>query len=104
MHHGWPLVCQDIVAESLLADGAYDNNEIIQLAEKRGMQVVIPPRKNRKPKRTYDKHLYKLRHLVENAILHLKRWRGIATRYVKNTASFLARVQIRCIAMWTSIL
>jgi len=33
------------VAESPLADGAYDSNEIIQLAEKRGMQVVIPPKK-----------------------------------------------------------
>jgi len=68
------------------------------------MQVVIPPRKNRKSKRTYDKHLYKLRHLVENAILHLKRWGGIVTRYAKNTASFLVGVQIRCIAMWVSIL
>ncbi len=33
-----------------------------------------------------------MRHLVENAFLHLKRWRGIATRYAKNTASFLAAV------------
>jgi len=119
--HGWPLGCtvtkgtwldckeapkliQDIVAESLLAGGAYDSNEIIQLAEKRGMQVAIPPRKNRKFKCAYDKHLYKLRQLVGNEILHLKRWRGIATRYAKNSASFLAGVQIRCIAMWASIL
>ena len=34
-------------------------------------------------------HLYKLRHLVENAFLHLKRWRGIATRYAKNLSSFV---------------
>ena len=68
------------------------------------MQVVIPPRKNRKSKRIYDKHLYKLRHLVGNAILHLKRWRSIATRYAKNTALFLAGVQIRYIAAWASIL
>ena len=39
-----------------------------------------------------------------NAFLHLKRWRGIATRYAKNTASFLAAVQIRCIAIWCTIL
>jgi len=71
------------VTESLLADGAYDSNEIIQLAKKREMQVAIPPRKNRKPKRIYDKHLYKLSHLVESAILHLKRWRGIVIRYAK---------------------
>ena len=54
------------------------------------MEAVIPPRKNRKVLREYDRYLYKLRHLVENAFLHLKRWRGIATRYVKNSA-FLPR-------------
>ncbi|MDD5729430.1 MAG: IS5/IS1182 family transposase, partial [Victivallales bacterium] len=28
---------------------------------------------------------------------------GIATRYAKRTASFLAAVQIRCLAVWTKI-
>ena len=95
---------QDLVAEYLLADKAYDSDEIIKIAEKRGMKAVIPPKKNRKSPRLYDKDLYKLRHLVENAILHLKRWRGIATRYAKTAASFLAGVQIRCIAIWARIL
>ena len=67
------------------------------------MEVVIPPKKNRVEQREYDKALYRLRHLVENAFLHLKRWRGIASRYAKNTASFLAAVQIRCIALWSDI-
>ncbi|MCR4555354.1 MAG: IS5/IS1182 family transposase, partial [Alphaproteobacteria bacterium] len=44
------------------------------------------------------------RRLVENAFLHLKRWRGIATRYCKNLSSFLASVQIRCLAVWGNIL
>jgi Transposase and inactivated derivatives len=69
-----------------------------------GMQVVIPPKRNRKHQREYDEHLYKVRHLVENAFLHLKRWRGIATRYAKTTASFVAAVQIRCIALWAAVL
>ena len=64
---------------------------------------VIPSRKNRAQAREYDKDMYCLRHLVENAFLHLKRWRGIATRYAKNTASFLAAVHIRCIALWANI-
>ncbi|MFH1914049.1 MAG: IS5/IS1182 family transposase, partial [Pseudomonadota bacterium] len=53
--------------------------------------------------RDYDKYLYKIRHLVENAFLHLKRWRGIATRYAKNSASFLAAIHIRCISLWAGI-
>jgi transposase len=91
-------------ASYLLADRGYDSDAIVEQAEDQGMIPVIPPRKNRKVQRPYDKDLYKLRHLVENAFLHLKRWRGIATRYAKNTASFLAAAQIRCIALWAKIL
>ena len=73
---------------------------LINLAKSMGMEIVIPPKRNRREPREYDKELYKLRHLVENAFLVLKRWRGIATRYAKNSASFLAAVQIRCLAVW----
>ncbi len=93
-----------ITAEYLLADKGYDSNEIISIAENHGMHPIIPPKRNRKIQREYDKEIYKLRHLVENAFLHLKRWRGIATRYAKNSASFLAAVHIRCIALWAKIL
>ena len=63
----------------LLADKGYDSDMIVAKAEAQGAKAVIPPRKNRKHPRTYDKALYKLRHLVENAFPPLKRWRGIAT-------------------------
>jgi transposase len=89
---------------ALLADRGYDTDSIIAQASTAGMEVVIPPKKNRKVQREYDKHLYKLRHLVENAFLHLKRWRGIATRYAKSSASFLAAVHIRCLVIWLGIL
>ena len=88
----------------LLADKGYDVDTIIEAAQAAGMAVVIPPKKNRKLQREYDKDLYRLRHLVENAFLKLKQWRGIATRYAKNTASFLAAVRIRCIALWLGTL
>jgi transposase len=92
-----------IDAENLIADRGYDTDEIINEARKAGMEAVIPPKRNRKEPRLYDKYLYKLRHLVENAFLHLKRWRGIATRYAKNASSFLAAVHIRCIALWAGL-
>jgi transposase len=87
----------------LLADKGYDSDTIVLQAESQVMVTVIPPRKNRRVQREYDKALYKLRHLVENAFLHLKLWRGIANRYAKNVKSFLAAVQIRCIALWANI-
>jgi transposase len=68
------------------------------------MEVVIPPKCNRKEQRAYDKYLYKLRHLVENAFLKMKGWRGVATRYAKRLSSYLAIVQIRCAFMWLKVI
>ena len=90
-------------AEYLLGDRGYDTDAIILQAMEQDMIPVIPSKKNRKQLREYDEYLYKIRHLVENAFLLLKRWRGIATRYAKNLASFVAAVQIRCIAIWLLI-
>ena len=93
-----------ITAGALLADKGYDSNAILEKAFSQGMQPVIPPKKNRKIQRHYHSDLYRLRHLVENPFLHLKRWRGIATRYAKNSSSFLAAVHIRCIDLWSKII
>ena len=93
-----------IAAQYLLADRGYDTNEIGNYAREKGIQSVIPPKRNRLDQREYDAYLYKLRHLEENAFLHLKRWRGIATRYAKTTASFVAAIPIRCIVLWCAVL
>ena len=98
-----PLI-EGIKAEHLLADKAYDTNEIVAGASARGMNPVIPPKSNRKEKRDYDRALYKLRHLVENGFLEFKQWRGVATRYAKNSLSYLAICQIRAMAIWTKLL
>ena len=97
-----PLI-DGIEAEHLLADRGYDSDEIVEAASSRGVNPVIPPRSNRKNPRDYDRELYKLRHLVENAFLHLKQWRGVATRYAKESASFLAICQIRALVLWTRL-
>ena len=94
---------EGISAQALLADRAYDTSEIIAYARNAGMNVVIPGKKNRKHSREYDTCLYRLRHLVENAFLKLKRWRGIATRYAKSTDAFVAAVQFRSIALWAAV-
>lgn len=93
----------DLKAEHLLADRG-DSDAIVEQALRQGIQPQIPPRKNRKQPRSYDEALYRHRHLIENAFLLLKRWRGVATRYAKNAKSFLAAAQIRCIAIWARIL
>jgi len=94
----------DIKAKAILADKGYDTNQIVEMAQNAGMEVVIPPKSNRREQRKFNKEFYKRRHLVENAFLWLKRWRGIATRYAKNTLSFLSAVQIRFISIWLKYL
>ena len=92
-----PELIAGLSAEHLIADKGYDSDALVAQAEQQGMRVVIPPRKNRKVLREYD------RHLVENAFQHIKQWRGIATRYAKRLSSFLAAAQIRCLVLWLRI-
>jgi len=84
----------------LLADKGYDADAILEKAKREGMEPVIPPRKNRKVRRRCDYDIYRLRCLIDNAFLRLKRWRGIAARYAKNSDSFLSAIQIGCIFWW----
>ena len=83
-------------AQFLLADKAYDTNKIIDYAHANSIQPVIPPKRNRTVLRDYDTYLYQFRHLVENAFLKIKQWRGLATRYAKHSHSFLAALHLRC--------
>ena len=99
-----PDLLTGFTADVVIADKGYDSYEIVDMIERSGAEAVIPPRKNRKWPRLYDKHLYKLRHMVENTIQKLKEWRGVATRYAKRARSFLAIIQIRCMFQWISIL
>ena len=91
-----------IAAEHLLADRGYDTNGVLA-ARARGMASALPPKCNRKVAREYDVALYRARHLVENGFGKLKEWRGVATRYAKNAASFLAICRIRALALWAKI-
>ena len=95
---------QGFEAGAVIADKGYDSDTFVKSVESAGAEAVIPPRKGRKVQRLFDKHLYKIRHLVENAIQELKEWRGVATRYAKRASSFLAAVQIRCVIRWLKIL
>jgi transposase len=94
---------EGIGAAHLIADKGDDSDAIAAQAQAQGMQVQIPSHRNRKRPREYDAHLYRHRHRVENAFLHLKPWRGIATRYAKRLDAFLAAVQIRCLTLWLRI-
>jgi len=98
---GADVLLANTPAQTVIADKAFDANErVIEplLAAKK--QVVIPPKANRKQPRTYDKHLYKARHLIENFFAHLKQYRAIATRYDKTARNFLAAIHLAATIVW----
>ena len=91
----------DIEADILLADKGYDaDDRVIKPLLAAGKEIVIPPKKNRKEQRSYDKELYKARHLIENFFCKLKQFRAIATRYDKTARNFLAAIYLASITIW----
>ncbi len=84
----------DVEADAFIADKAYDADGLIDKLEARNIQPVIPPRRNRKVQRDYDKQMYKERNLVERFFNKLKQFRGIATRYEKLAINFMAGVYL----------
>lgn len=86
-----PALLNELDFQAVLADKGYDSDNFLQLiAQEHQAQAVIPPKKNRKQQREYDRHLYKQRNLVERFINLAKHFRRVATRYEKTARNFLA--------------
>ena len=91
----------DMQADTLIADKAFDaDKRVIEPLSAAGKTVVIPPRSNRRSPRSFDRDLYKARHLIENFFAKLKQFRAIATRYDKTARNFLAAVHLAASAIW----
>ena len=59
-----------------------------------------PSRARRLQPRTYDREVYKARHLIENFFANLKQFRTIATRYDKTKQNFLAAIHFAAVCIW----
>ena len=84
----------------LLADKGYDDAKLIEAAEAKGIQAVIPPRSNRKEQREYDKHLYKEHHLVECFINKIKHYRRVFSRFEKLSKNYLGFLSFVSALIW----
>jgi transposase len=72
----------------IIADKAYDSDELREQIEKQGCTPVIPPRSNRKIQHEYDKDVYKERHLIECFFGKLKHFRRVFSRFDKMKSTF----------------
>lgn len=95
------MLLVSIEADALLADKGYDAEERVrERLKEKGCEAVIPSRANRKSPYSYDKELYKARHLIENLFAKLKQYRGIATRYDKTACNFLGAIYLAASIIW----
>jgi transposase len=78
----------------MLADKGYDSDAIRQDLKDRGVEPIIPFKRNRKVQEPIDGFLYALRNMVERCFNKLKQSRRLATRYDKTASSFLGFVLI----------
>lgn len=85
---------------AVVADKAYDTNNVLDALVQYGAEAVIPPKASRLEQRHYDKNLYADRNKVERFFGRLKEARGFATRYEKTATSFLAVAHVLAALDW----
>ena len=74
----------------LLADKAFDANNLRTELDNRDATAVIPAKCNRVINIPHDEEVYKWRHLIENFFSKIKEFRGVNTRYDKTDSSYQA--------------
>ena len=94
-----PLI-EGLPAEVVMADTAYDSDQLRQVIADKGALAVIPNNPSRAIKHPLDAHLYAQRHLVECCIGKLKQFRRVATRFEKTARNYLAIITLAAIVLW----
>lgn len=98
---GYEMLKQmDLTKKQVLADRAYDTNQILHLLEQQSATPGIPSKKNRRKPRKWDKEIYKEGHLIECFFNKVKHYRRLATRFDKLASSFKAFLTLASIMVW----
>ena len=84
----------------LLADRAYDSDDLRQALAERGAWANVKPMKGRKQTLAFSAFLYRERNLVERFFNKLKHFRAVATRYDKLAENYLAGVKLASARIW----
>ncbi len=84
----------------LLADRAYDSDDLRKTLAERGAWANVRPMPNRRNVPAFSSFLYRYRNLVERFFSKLKHFRAVATRYDKRADNYLASVQLASIRIW----
>lgn len=90
--------------DTVCADRGFDSDAFRELIRSEQCQANIPYKKNREHLNiNTDWYLYKIRHLVENALARLKHFRAVATRYDKLKRNYEATISLACALIWLKL-
>ena len=87
-------------ARAVLADKAYDSNDLRERIANMEAQAVIPSKRNRKVFIPHDTAIYKHRNQIERCFGRLKHFRRFATRYDRRTVHFTGFVHLAAAMIW----
>lgn len=87
-------------ADAILADKAYDSNELRAKIAGMKAEAVIPSKRNRKVFIPHDTAIYKHRNQIERCFGRLKHFRRFATRYDRRTIHFSGFVHLAAAMIW----
>lgn len=84
----------------LIADKGYDSDTLLESVRAKGIEAVIPPKKNRLVQREYDRHLYRERHLIECFINKIKHYRRVFSRFEKLSKNYMGFLSFVSALVW----
>jgi transposase len=91
---GVPPLIEGVAFGALIADKAFDSNELIAALNERGAKVVIAQHPRRTKPLAIDREMDKWRHLIENLFCKLKELKRVAMRSDKTDESFAAMIHL----------
>ena len=98
--NGWAGAAHGCGPKRVGGDKGYSSGKIRQYLRRRGIKALISRKKNERPRRRFDRAVYRERNVVERLINRLKRYRRIGTRYEKRAANDVAMWILAAILDW----
>lgn len=84
----------------LVADKGYDSNDLRHWLSEHGTTAVIPPKRHRNDKLSFDPTIYEQRNIIERMFCRFKDWRRVATRHDRKIEVFMATIAIAATVIW----
>ena len=89
---------ENVKCKKIIGDKGYTSKEIKETVKEKGIELIYPYKRNSKLENNKEENeLLKKRHIVENVICNVKKFKRIDTRYERNIDYFINFVKLACL-------